>query len=51
VSFGIAAGERDPKALHAAADAELTEAKRLARLRQGSPESVRADEGRVRLSA
>jgi diguanylate cyclase (GGDEF)-like protein len=51
VSFGIAAGETDPKALHAAADAELTAAKRLGRLRQPSPESVRAGEGRVRLSA
>ncbi len=32
VSFGIAAGETDPKALHAAADAELTAAKRLCHL-------------------
>ncbi len=51
VSFGIAADERDPNALHAAADAALTAAKRVGRLPQPSPASVRADEGRVRLSA
>ena len=51
VSFGIAAGETDPKALHAAADAELTAAKRLGRLRQAAPESVRTGAGGVRLSA
>jgi diguanylate cyclase len=51
VSFGIAAGERDPKALHAAADGELTAAKRLGRLRQASPESVRPGAGWVKLSA
>jgi diguanylate cyclase (GGDEF)-like protein len=32
VSFGIADGETDPKSLHAAADAELTAAKRLRHL-------------------
>jgi diguanylate cyclase (GGDEF)-like protein len=51
VSFGIAAGERDPKALHAAADGQLTAAKRNGHLRQAAPESVRTDAGRVRLSA
>lgn len=51
VSFGIAAGERDPKALHAAADSELTAAKRLGHLRRSARESVRADAARVRLSA
>jgi diguanylate cyclase len=51
VSFGIAAGETDPKALHAAADGELTASKRLGRLRQAAPTSVRADAGWVRLSA
>jgi diguanylate cyclase (GGDEF)-like protein len=51
VSFGIAAGESDPKALHAAADRELTAAKRLGHLRQGGRESVRTDAGWVRLSA
>jgi diguanylate cyclase (GGDEF)-like protein len=51
VSFGIAAGETDPKALHAAADTQLTAAKRLGHLRQTGPESVRAEARRVRLSA
>jgi diguanylate cyclase (GGDEF)-like protein len=51
VSFGIAADEHDPKALHAAADRELTAAKRLSRLRRSGRASVRADEGWVRLSA
>ena len=51
VSFGIAAGETDPKALHAAADSQLTAAKRLGRLRQAGSESVRAEGRRVRLSA
>jgi diguanylate cyclase (GGDEF)-like protein len=51
VSFGIAAGETDPKALHAAADAELTAAKRLVRMRPPAPSSVRAGAGWVRLSA
>jgi diguanylate cyclase (GGDEF)-like protein len=51
VSFGIATGETDPKALHAAADGELTVAKRLRRLRRPGPESVGADARRVRLSA
>jgi diguanylate cyclase (GGDEF)-like protein len=51
VSFGIAAGERNPKALHAAADEELTAAKRLFHLRRSARESVRADAARVRLSA
>jgi GGDEF domain-containing protein len=51
VSFGIAAGETDPKALHAAADGELTTAKRLGYMRQAAPGSVRAGTGRVRLSA
>jgi diguanylate cyclase (GGDEF)-like protein len=46
VSFGIAAGETDPKALHAAADRELTAAKRLCHLTRvpvaggGEPELV-----------
>jgi diguanylate cyclase (GGDEF)-like protein len=34
VSFGIAAGETDPKALHAAADEQLTTAKRLRHLKR-----------------
>jgi diguanylate cyclase (GGDEF)-like protein len=51
VSFGIAAGETDPKALHAAADGELTKAKRLGRLRRADGASVRSTAGRVRLSA
>ncbi|HEY2053187.1 MAG TPA: sensor domain-containing diguanylate cyclase [Solirubrobacterales bacterium] len=51
MSFGIAAGEPDPKALHAAADGELTVAKRLGRRRQTGPESVRTEAARVRLSA
>jgi diguanylate cyclase (GGDEF)-like protein len=51
MSFGIAAGESDPKALHAAADGELTAAKRLGHLRRSAPESVRAGAGGVRLSA
>jgi diguanylate cyclase (GGDEF)-like protein len=51
VSFGIAAGESDPKALHAAADGELTTAKQLGYVRQAAPGSVRADAGRVRLNA
>lgn len=51
VSFGTASGETDPKALHAAADAALTAAKRLGRLHRPTADSVRADEGRVRLSA
>jgi diguanylate cyclase (GGDEF)-like protein len=51
VSFGIACGETDPKALHAAADVKLTAAKRLERLRRAAPESVRAGTGGVRLSA
>jgi diguanylate cyclase (GGDEF)-like protein len=51
VSFGIAAGETDPKALHAAADGALTAKKRLGYLRQARPESVRTGDGRVRLSA
>ncbi len=51
VSFGIADADSDPNALHAAADAELTAAKRLARARQTSPDSLRAGEGRIRLSA
>jgi len=51
VSFGIAAGETDPKALHAAADGELTATKRLGYLHEARAESVRAGAGRVRLSA
>jgi diguanylate cyclase (GGDEF)-like protein len=51
MSFGIAAGESDPKALHAAADGELTAAKRRGHLRRGTPESVHGDTGGVRLSA
>jgi diguanylate cyclase (GGDEF)-like protein len=51
VSFGIAADESDPKALHAAADRELTAAKRLGRLRRNGRDPVRAGTGRVRLSA
>jgi diguanylate cyclase (GGDEF)-like protein len=52
VSFGIAAGEYDPMALHAAADAALTAMKRLGRLRQATTlEPVRAGAGWVRLSA
>jgi len=51
VSFGIASGETDPKALHAAADGKLTAAKRLGHLRRAAPESVRAGVGGVRLSA
>ena len=51
VSFGIAAGEVDPKVLHATADGELTAAKRLGHLRHPDPESVRGAAGRVRLSA
>jgi diguanylate cyclase len=51
VSFGIAAGESDPKALHAAADGELTAAKRLGRVRQASPGPVRGGGGRVSLGA
>jgi diguanylate cyclase (GGDEF)-like protein len=51
VSFGIASGEGDPKALHAAADGELTTAKRLGRLRRTAPKSVGSDDGGVRLSA
>jgi diguanylate cyclase (GGDEF)-like protein len=51
VSFGIAADEGDPKALHAAADRELTAAKRLGHLRQDGRESVRTGAGWVRLSA
>jgi len=51
VSFGIAADESDPKALHAAADRELTAAKRLGHLRQAGRESVRTGAGWVRLSA
>jgi diguanylate cyclase (GGDEF)-like protein len=51
VSFGIASGETDPKALHAAADVKLTAAKRLGRLRRAVPESVRTGAGGVRLSA
>jgi diguanylate cyclase (GGDEF)-like protein len=51
VSFGIAAGDTDPKALHAAADGELTAKKRLGHLRRASPESIHTGERRVRLSA
>ncbi|MGH2938785.1 MAG: diguanylate cyclase domain-containing protein [Solirubrobacterales bacterium] len=51
VSFGIADDVADPKALHAAADRELTAAKRLGRLRQAGRESVRTGAGWVRLSA
>jgi diguanylate cyclase (GGDEF)-like protein len=51
VSFGIASGERDPRALHAAADGELTAAKRLGHLRRATPEPVRTGAGWVRLSA
>jgi hypothetical protein len=51
VSFGIAAGETDPMALHAAADAELTATKRRRYLGEAEPESVRAEDARVRLSA
>jgi diguanylate cyclase len=51
VSFGIAAGESDPKALHAAADGQLTAAKRLGRVRRSPSDSVGTDEGRVRLGA
>jgi diguanylate cyclase (GGDEF)-like protein len=51
VSFGIASGVTDPKALHAAADVKLTAAKRLGRLRRAAPESVRTGVGGVRLSA
>ncbi len=51
VSFGIAAGETDPKALHAAADAELTAAKRRRYLADAEPRSVRAAAAWVRLSA
>jgi diguanylate cyclase (GGDEF)-like protein len=51
VSFGIAAGESDPRALHAAADGELTAAKRLGRTRRAGEKSIRGDGGGVRLSA
>jgi diguanylate cyclase (GGDEF)-like protein len=51
VSFGIAADEGDPKALHAAADRELTAAKHLGRLRRNGGDPVRAGAGRVRLGA
>ena len=51
VSFGIAAGETEPKVLHATADAELVAAKRLVRLPDAAAESVRTEPGRVRLSA
>ncbi len=51
VSYGIAAGETDPKALHAAADAELTATKRHRYLGRTEPEPVAAKDGRVRLSA
>jgi len=44
VSFGIAAGETDPRALHAAADLELTTAKHLRHLMPAGPaaEGLRA---------
>jgi diguanylate cyclase (GGDEF)-like protein len=51
VSFGIAAGDTDPRALHAAADCELTAAKNLGRLRQADRGSVRGGTAGVRLSA
>lgn len=51
VSFGIAAGETDPRALHAAADAALTSTKRVSRLAGPARESIRTREGRVGLSA
>jgi diguanylate cyclase (GGDEF)-like protein len=51
VSFGIAAGESDPRALHAAADGELTSAKRLGRTRRADGKSVRGGEGRVNIGA
>lgn len=51
VSFGIAAGETDPKALHAAADGELTAAKRLGHRRRADTESVHTGLGRVTLRA
>jgi diguanylate cyclase (GGDEF)-like protein len=51
VSFGIAADEPDPKALHAAADGQLTAAKRRGYLRQADLGSVDPGARRVRLSA
>ncbi|MBS1893401.1 MAG: GGDEF domain-containing protein [Actinobacteria bacterium] len=51
VSFGIAAGKTDPRALHAAADTELTAAKRLGRRPRRAPDPVLSGDGRVRLSA
>ncbi|HEY2478486.1 MAG TPA: sensor domain-containing diguanylate cyclase [Solirubrobacterales bacterium] len=56
VSFGIAAGETDPKALHAAADQQLAAAKRLRHLKRlpnlkrdaASPESPARGEDRAR---
>jgi diguanylate cyclase (GGDEF)-like protein len=53
VSFGIAAGETDAKALHAAADDELTTAKRvrhLTRLAVVTEEGPRSEERPVRLA-
>jgi diguanylate cyclase len=51
VSFGIAAGYDDPKALHAAADGRLTAAKRSGRVQRTASRPVRPDDGRVSLSA
>jgi diguanylate cyclase (GGDEF)-like protein len=44
VSFGVAAGATDPKALHAAADFELTAAKRRRHLTRVPDPSERSDE-------